>query len=101
MDIKKASAEMEEYVIRCRRWFHEHAELSDQEEETVAFILEQLQEAGIECVDVPKGGVMGFIDGAKPGKTVLSDRLWMNFRVCFYLFHTDCRINCIEIRRMH
>lgn len=71
MDIKKASAEMEEYVIRCRRWFHEHAELSDQEEETVAFILEQLQEAGIECVDVPKGGVMGFIDGAKPGKTVL------------------------------
>ena len=26
MDIKKASAEMEEYVIRCRRWFHEHAE---------------------------------------------------------------------------
>ena len=64
-------SEMEEYVIRCRRWLHEHAELSDREEETVAFILRQLREAGIECVDVPQGGVVGFINGAKPGKTVL------------------------------
>ena len=64
-------SEIEEYVIRCRRWLHEHAELSDHEEETVAFIIEQLQEAGIACVNVPQGGVMGFIDGAKPGKTLL------------------------------
>ena len=64
-------SEIEEYVISCRRWLHEHAELSDHEEETVAFILEQLQQDGIECVDVPQGGVMGFIEGAKPGKTIL------------------------------
>ena len=71
MEIWNASLEAEAYVVRCRRWLHEHAELSDHEEETVAYILEQLQEAGIECVDVPQGGVIGFIYGAKPGKTVL------------------------------
>ena len=71
MDIWKASLEAEDYAVRCRRWIHMHPELSDQEEQTVAFILEQLQQAGIECVDVPKGGVLGFIYGAKPGKTVL------------------------------
>ena len=71
MDIWNASVNAEEYVVSCRRWLHEHAELSDQEEETVAFIMERLQADGIECVDVPKGGVMGFIYGAKPGKTVL------------------------------
>ncbi|MBO5869068.1 MAG: amidohydrolase [Oscillospiraceae bacterium] len=61
----------EEYVIGCRRWLHEHAELSDYEEETVAFIIEQLQASGVEYVNVPKGGVLGFIHGAKPGKTIL------------------------------
>lgn len=71
MEFWKDLPETEEYVIGCRRWLHEHAELSDQEDETVAFILEQLRNAGIECVDVPQGGVMGFIYGAKPGKTVL------------------------------
>lgn len=71
MDIWRAALDKDEYVIRCRRWFHENAELSDMEEKTVAYILQQLQDAGIACVDVPKGGVMGFIYGKKPGKTIL------------------------------
>ena len=71
MDIWKAALAAEQDVIGWRRWFHENPELSDREEETVAYILLKLQETGIECVDVPKGGVMGFIHGGKPGKTVL------------------------------
>ena len=71
MECWKDLSEIEDYVVTCRRWLHEHAELSDREEETVAFILEQLRKAGIECVDVPQGGVMGFINGARPGKTIL------------------------------
>lgn len=71
MDIWKLALEAEDYVVRCRRWIHMHPELSDQEEQTVAFIMQQLQESGIECVNVPKGGVMGFIYGRKPGKTIL------------------------------
>lgn len=71
MDIWKLALAEEDLVIRHRRWFHENAELSDQEEDTVAYILQELNAMGIKCVDVPKGGVMGFIDGAKPGKSVL------------------------------
>ena len=71
MDIIKEALAVEDYVIRCRRHIHENPELSDLEDNTVAFILQELTAMGIECVDVPKGGVMGFIHGDKPGKTVL------------------------------
>lgn len=71
MDIWRLAQAEEDYVIRCRRWFHENAELSDHEDDTVAYILQELNAMGIACEDVPKGGVMGFIEGGKPGKTVL------------------------------
>lgn len=71
MDIWQEACTVNEYVIRCRRHFHENPELSDQEDETVAYILKELRGMGIRCQDVPAGGVMGFIDGAQPGKTVL------------------------------
>lgn len=71
MDLLKEALAVEEYVLRCQRHFHENPELSDQEEETVAFILEELRRMDIEAINVPKGGVLGFIRGDKPGKTVL------------------------------
>ena len=37
MECWKDLSEIEKYVIRCRRWLHEHAELSDHEEETAPF----------------------------------------------------------------
>ena len=71
MDIWQEALAVEDYVIRCRRYIHENPELSDQEDNTVAVIIQELTAMGIECVDVPGGGVMGFIHGEKPGKTVL------------------------------
>lgn len=71
MDIWKEALALESYVIRCRRWFHENAELSDLEDDTVAYILNELKIMGIPCDDVPKGGVMAYIEGCKPGKTIL------------------------------
>lgn len=71
MDIFNAARGVENYVIRCRRHIHEHPERSDQEEMTVAFISEELTKLGIAHDVVPKGGVLGYIDGAKPGKTIL------------------------------
>lgn len=71
MDIWQEALDVNEYVIRCRRHFHEYPELSDHEDETVEYILNELTSMGIRCEDVPAGGVMGFIDGARPGKTVL------------------------------
>lgn len=71
MDIWNEVLAVEDYVIRCRRYLHENPELSDQEDNTVAFILQELTAMGIACEDVPGGGVMGFIHGSKPGKSVL------------------------------
>ena len=71
MDIWQESLDVEDYVVRCYRHLHENPELSDREEETCAFILKELHSFGVEAVNVPKGGIMGFIHGEKPGKTVL------------------------------
>lgn len=71
MDFFNLASQIESYVISCRRHFHVHPELSDKEDNTVAFIMDALSDMGIEHVQVPQGGVLGFIHGAKPGKTVL------------------------------
>ena len=71
MDIWKEALAVEDYVIQCRRYVHENPELSDQEDGTVAFIMKELTAMGVECDDVPGGGVMGYIHGGKPGKSVL------------------------------
>lgn len=71
MDIFQEALAAEEFTIRCRRYLHENPELSDQEDGTVAFIMQELTAMGVRCEDVPGGGVMGFIHGSKPGKTVL------------------------------
>lgn len=71
MDIWQEALAVEDFTIACRRYIHENPELSDKEDNTVAYIMEKLNAMGVECVDVPGGGVMGFIHGGKPGKSVL------------------------------
>ena len=71
MDIWQEALAVEDYVIQCRRYVHENPELSDHEDGTVAFIMKELTAMGVECDDVPGGGVMGYIHGSKPGKSVL------------------------------
>lgn len=48
-----------------------HPELSGQEQHTLAFVQAQLSSWGIACIDVPRGGLLGVLDGAGAGKTVL------------------------------
>lgn len=71
MDPKKLAQENFDYMVRHRRHLHEHPELSRMENETVAYIIQELKALGIEYIDVKDGGVLGFIHGEKPGKTVL------------------------------
>lgn len=71
MEIKKWAQENFDYMVRHRRYLHEHPELSRMENETVAYIIQELEALGIEYIDVKDGGVLGFIHGALPGKTVL------------------------------
>lgn len=71
MDILKESQRVFDYVCKTQQYLHENPELSDREEDTVAFILAELEKMQIKAVNVPGGGVLGFISGGKPGKTLL------------------------------
>ena len=71
MDIFSLATQVKPYVVECRRHFHRHPELSDREENTIAFVKGELTKMGIEHVEVPYGGVLGFIEGPRPGKSVV------------------------------
>lgn len=70
MDILKWATEIEQEVIAWRRKIYEHPELSDYEFETLALIRQALTESGVTFEDVPGGGIMAYIEGPVPGKTV-------------------------------
>ncbi|MFS0553972.1 amidohydrolase [Brevibacillus sp. 179-C9.3 HS] len=62
---------MYEQMVAWRRHMHQYPELSFQEVETPAFIAATLQSYGIEVkTGVGGRGVVGLINGAKPGKTI-------------------------------
>ena len=65
--------EVDSYVVEMRRYFHEHPELSNQEEKTVERIAQELDAMGISYNIVPKGGIIAVLEGENPGqgKTVL------------------------------
>ncbi len=62
----------EDYIISMRRYFHEHPELSNQEDKTVEKLSRELTSMGIEHTVIPHGGILGKIKGNKDnGKAVL------------------------------
>lgn len=70
-DYRTLAAAQEDYIISMRRYFHEHPEISRQEEGTIARICEELETIGVPYVDVPNGGVFAFIGDESRGRTVL------------------------------
>ncbi|MEK4803073.1 M20 family metallopeptidase [Oceanobacillus sp. FSL K6-0118] len=68
--IKSYITEHEEELIATRRKLHSEPELSWEEENTTAFICEQLEELGIPYRRTEPTGVIAEIKGGKPGKTV-------------------------------
>ena len=71
MDILKEARAQFDYLVKTRRQFHTYPELSGKEYETVKYICKELEDMGIEYVDVEDGGIVGLIHGGKPGKTIL------------------------------
>jgi len=71
MDILKAAQEVQDYVVECRRHLHRYPEVSDKEYKTIAYIMEQLEKLGVEHYEIENGGILAFIEGSKPGKTIL------------------------------
>jgi amidohydrolase len=65
----------EQELIAIRRHLHAHPELSYQEENTMAFISEQLSKAGIPHQTKVGGfGIVGLIEGRNPEKRVIALR---------------------------
>ena len=61
----------EDYILEMRRYFHENPELSGKEDKTLERIGQELTAMGIEWVDIPRGGLLAKIVGAKEGKAVM------------------------------
>lgn len=63
---------LHEQIVATRRDFHEHPELSWQEQRTQRVILERLREFGLKDVrPIAKTGATGLIEGGKKGRCVL------------------------------
>ena len=72
MDILQLAQEQSSYTVKLRRHFHEHPEAGPAEQsETLNTVSKELRDMGIRTVRVPGGGLFGFLDGLKCGKTVL------------------------------
>jgi len=58
-------------AVKIRHHLHKHPEISYKEENTAKLVEETLTKLGIKTHRLFKTGVVGLIEGAKPGKTVL------------------------------
>ncbi|WBW49648.1 amidohydrolase [Peptoniphilus equinus] len=70
MDLHKALADVEDYIIAHRRYLHQHPETSFKEVETTKYIAAELDKLGVAYdipTEEPKTGVIAYIDGTKEG----------------------------------
>ena len=71
-DFLKQAKELFPYTQTLRRDFHMHPELGFREIRTGGIVAKELEALGIEVTKgVGKTGVVGFLEGAKPGPTLL------------------------------
>jgi amidohydrolase len=71
-DFLKKAQELFPYTQAMRRDFHIHPELGFNEIRTGGIVAKELEALGIEVTKgIGKTGVVGFLEGAKPGPTVL------------------------------
>ncbi|MGE3076965.1 MAG: M20 family metallopeptidase [Dehalococcoidia bacterium] len=72
LPIRQEVSAIRERLVATRRDFHEHPELSWQEQRTQAKVLERLNQLGLSDVrKIARTGATGLIAGSKPGPTVL------------------------------
>ena len=70
MKIRELAEKYEDQIITWRREFHENPELSGEEIRTSERVCEELKKVNIEIKRIGKTGVLGILEGNKPGKTV-------------------------------
>ena len=71
-DFLQKAKELEQEMIARRRDFHKHPELGFQEFRTSGIVAKELNQLGLEVrTGVGKTGVVGLLEGDKPGPTIL------------------------------
>lgn len=71
-DFLKKAQELFPYTQAMRRDFHKHPELGFREVRTGGIVAKELEALGIEVTKgIGKTGVVGFLEGSKPGPTIL------------------------------
>jgi amidohydrolase len=69
--IDRLAEQLEPKVIKHRRHFHQHPELSNREFETAKYVAKELKRLGYEVkTGVARTGVIGVIKGGRPGPVV-------------------------------
>jgi amidohydrolase len=72
LDLKSEAYALKDQLIEWRRDFHRHPELGFQEVRTSGIVAKHLSDLGMEVqTGIGKTGVIGILDGAKPGPIVL------------------------------
>jgi amidohydrolase len=72
IDFLTKAKELEQEMIARRRDFHKHPELGFQEIRTSGIVAKELNQLGLEVrTGVGKTGVVGLLEGDKPGPTIL------------------------------
>ncbi|MBI5715510.1 MAG: amidohydrolase, partial [Chloroflexi bacterium] len=72
IDFLSKAKELEKEMIARRRDFHKHPELGFQEIRTSGIVAKELNQLGLEVrTGVGKTGVVGLLEGDKPGPTIL------------------------------
>jgi amidohydrolase len=64
-------ARINQLVVEWRREIHTHPELGFAEHRTSALVERELKRVGIPCRRMAQTGVVGLLEGARPGKTLL------------------------------
>jgi amidohydrolase len=71
MNIRELAIENQPLLIEMRRHIHQNPELSSVEYKTLQYIKDKLKQFNIEYIEVPDGGILGFIGDKTDKKTVL------------------------------
>ncbi|NOZ29572.1 MAG: amidohydrolase [Chloroflexi bacterium] len=71
-DFREEAQELRDQLVSWRRDFHRHPELAFEEERTAAIVADVLERLGLGVqTGVGKTGVVGILEGARPGRTVM------------------------------
>lgn len=71
MSIMEKALEIQDVIVKDRRYLHENAEVHDELPITTAYVIKRLKEMGYEPEEISKSAVVATVGGKKPGKVFL------------------------------